>query len=59
MSPRTGRPTDAKKDERLQIRVSKDTIKELDECVELDNSNRSEVVRKGIKLVKSELNQKK
>ena len=55
MSPRTGRPTNDKKDERLQIRVSKDTITELDECVELDKSNRSEIVRKGIKLVKTQL----
>ncbi len=58
MSPRTGRPTDDKKDERLQIRVSKDTITELDECVRLDNSSRSEIVRKGIKLVKAELSEK-
>ena len=58
MSPRTGRPTNDPKRERLQVRVSKETITELDECVKLDNSNRSEIVRKGIKLVKDKLNKK-
>lgn len=57
MSPRTGRPTDSKKDFKLQIRVDQETLDKLDECAKRDNSNRSEVVRKGIELV--EKNQKK
>lgn len=55
MSPRTGRPTDDKKDIKLQIRVSKQTLNDIDQCAKLDGSNRSEIVRKGIQLVKSEL----
>ena len=55
MSPRTGRPPiETPKDIKLQIRVDKNTLKELDECAKHDNSNRSEIVRKGIKLVKSQ-----
>ena len=54
MAPRTGRPTDSRKNLRLQIRVDEQTLAELDECVKRDNSTRSDVVRKGIKLVKGE-----
>lgn len=54
MSPRTGRPTDSRKDIKLQIRVDQDTLEELDQCAKRDNSNRSVIVRKGIKLVKAE-----
>ena len=54
MSPRTGRPTESLKDIKLQIRVDKQTLTELDECAAHDNSNRSEIIRKGIKLVKAE-----
>lgn len=53
MSPRTGRPTNSRKDIKLQIRVDTETLNELDECAKKDNSNRSEIVRKGIKLVKA------
>ena len=54
MSPRTGRPTDSKKDFKLQIRLDKDTLERLDECARRDNTNRSEIVRKGIDLVEKE-----
>ena len=54
MAQRTGRPTDSRKNLRLQIRVDEQTLAELDECVKRDNSTRSDVVRKGIKLVKAE-----
>ena len=53
LSPRTGRPTNSRKDIKLQIRVDTETLNELDECAKKDNSNRSEIVRKGIKLVKA------
>lgn len=59
MSPRTGRPTESRKDIKLQIRVDKQTLEELDECAKQDNSNRSEIVRKGIKLVKAEQDKKR
>jgi len=52
MSPRTGRPTDSKKDIKLQIRVDEKTLDDLDACAKKENSNRSDIVRKGIQLVK-------
>lgn len=58
MSPRTGRPTESKKDIKLQIRVDQQTLDELDECAKAAHSNRSEIVRKGIKLVRAEQTKK-
>lgn len=58
MSPRTGRPTEDRKDIKLQIRVSKQTLDDIDACAKLDGSNRSEIVRKGIQLVKFTLTKK-
>lgn len=51
MSPRTGRPTDSRKDIRLQIRVDKETVEMLDTCVDQEGKNRSEIVREGIRLI--------
>ena len=50
-----GRPTDSPKDIKLQIRVDKSTLDDLDECAQELQSNRSDVVRKGIQMVKSSL----
>lgn len=55
MSPRTGRPLkENPKDTRIQIRLDKKTLNDLDECVKNDKTSRSEVIRKGIYLVKAE-----
>ena len=52
MSPRTGRPPkENSKDLRLQVRIDKETLKILDKCAIWKNTNRSEIVREGIKLV--------
>lgn len=51
MSPRMGRPTDSRKDIRLQIRVDQETSDMLDACAEKKSVNRSEIVREGIRLV--------
>lgn len=48
---RTGRPTNSRKDIRLQIRVDKETADMLDCCSEEKNISRSDVVREGIRLV--------
>ena len=54
MSPRTGRPlSESPKNIKLQIRVDKD------ECAKRENVTRSDIVRKGIKLVKAEQETKK
>lgn len=59
MSPRTGRPTNNKKTERLEIRLTTDEMQELQECANELNTTRTGVILKGIKLVKSEIEQKK
>ncbi len=50
--PRTGRPPkENPKSVRIQIRLDKDDVKKLDVCVEREDSNRSEIIRRGIDLV--------
>ncbi|MCT4564021.1 MAG: ribbon-helix-helix protein, CopG family [Maledivibacter sp.] len=60
MSPKKiGRPPSEKpKNIKLQIRVDQDTMDMLDECVEELKSNRSDVVRKGIKKIADDLKAK-
>lgn len=49
MSPRTGRPPkDNPKDTRIQIRLDREYMQKLDECVKRYGSTRSEVIRNGI-----------
>lgn len=61
MSPRTGRPIKgkSKRDKSLQLRMSDEELKLLDECAKRLNSTRTDVVNKGIQLVKKELDIKK
>lgn len=54
-----GRPTESLKDTMLRVRIDKDTLEQLDECVETLDSNRSEVLRKGIKMLHDDLKNKK
>lgn len=53
-----GRPTDNPLECRLQVRVSKDTLKVLDECAEALGKSRSAIVRDGIYLVKTAITKK-
>ncbi|QUH28845.1 ribbon-helix-helix protein, CopG family [Vallitalea guaymasensis] len=58
-SKKMGRPlSDNPKNIRLQLRVDKETMDMLDECAKELNSNRSDVVRKGIKKVADDLKAK-
>ncbi len=61
MSPRTGRPIKgtSKRDKSLQLRMSEDELELLDECAKILNETRTDVVNRGIKLVKNELDEKK
>ncbi|MEI3162198.1 MAG: hypothetical protein V8S74_02120 [Lachnospirales bacterium] len=59
MSPRTGRPTLDKKDKRFEVRLSANTYETLEECAEILNITKSEVVHKGIALVKAEIDKNK
>ncbi|EGT4786913.1 TPA: ribbon-helix-helix protein, CopG family [Clostridioides difficile] len=50
-----GRPTENIKDTMIRVRADKDTIDKLDECVNLLDSNRSEIIRKGIDKIYDDL----
>ena len=41
-----GRPTEAKKDICIKVRIDEDTCKKLEICMEIDNMNKSEIIRK-------------
>ena len=43
-----GRPTDSPKTFMLRVKMDKDTLSKLDECCEIEKTNRSEFVRKSI-----------
>lgn len=60
MSPRTGRPIKgtSKRDKSLQLRMSREELELLDECSKRLEITRTDVVNKGIKLVKEELDKK-
>ncbi len=60
MSPRTGRPIkgESKRDKSLQLRMSSEELELLDECAKRLDKSRTDVVNKGIKLVKAELDKK-
>ncbi|WP_040198399.1 ribbon-helix-helix protein, CopG family [Candidatus Soleaferrea massiliensis] len=51
-------PSDNPLSERIYLRVDKETKEILDECVKKLDSSRSDVVRKGIYLVRDDLNKK-
>ena len=57
MPPRTGRPIKgtSKRDKSLQLRMSEEELELLDECAEKLDATRTDVVNKGIQLVKAEL----
>ena len=60
MSPRTGRPIKgtSKRDKSLQLRMSSEELELLDECSKRLEITRTDVVNRGIKLVKEELDKK-
>ena len=43
-----GRPTDSRKDTEIRVRANPETMRKLDACSKKLNTNRSEIVRKGI-----------
>ena len=60
MSPTTGRPIKgaSKRDKNLQIRINTEELALLDECAQLLDISRTDVINKGIRLVKKELDNK-
>lgn len=61
MPPRTGRPVKgtSKRDKSLQLRMSAEELALLDECSQQLSISRTDVINKGIQLVKAELDKKK
>ncbi len=55
MSPRTGRPTENPKSERITVRLDDESANTLREYCEQEKIERGEAVRRGIKKLESEL----
>ena len=51
MSPRTGRPTDCRKDHDVKVRIDDDTHGKLLEYCEKQGITKAEAIRQGIHLV--------
>ncbi len=54
MSPRTGRPTDCRKDHDIKVRIDDETHKELLQYCEKQGITKAEAIRQGIRLVLQE-----
>ena len=60
MSPRTGRPLlENPKSVKMNIRISEETAKDLQECARALQISRVNVIEKGIQLVKADLEKEK
>ena len=60
MSPRTGRPkSENPKTTQLAVRLDDETLKQLDEVAEKNSETRVETIRRGIKVLHSDLDKKK
>lgn len=57
MSPK-GRPTTNKKTERLEIRLAPNELALMQECADKLNISKTDVINKGVKLVKAEIDKK-
>lgn len=55
MSPKMGRPTSNKKTERFEVRMAPDEAQMLQECADKLNISRTDVIIKGVRLIKAEL----
>lgn len=58
MSPK-GRPTANKKTERLEIRLAPNELALMQECADKLKISKTDVINKGVKLVKAEIEGKK
>lgn len=59
MSPRTGRPhKENPRNVNLNIRVTKDEAKMIQDCADRLSTTRTEVIVKGVRMVQDELDKK-
>lgn len=57
-SKKMGRPTDNPKDISLKVRLDKETAEKLDDCVQVMEVSKAEVIRRGVHKVHDGLNKK-
>lgn len=50
-----GRPTESPKNTMIRVRMDNETVKIMDECAEILNTTRSEVIRTGIRKVYADI----
>ena len=55
MSPRTGRPTDNPKGERITVRLDEQSAIIMKEYCEQENVDKAEAVRRGLKKLEAEI----
>lgn len=55
MSPRTGRPTDNPKKERITVRLDEESSKILDKYCKQEIIERAEAIRRGVKKLKGDI----
>ncbi len=55
MSPRTGRPTNNPRPNKISIRISNDDKKTIDSYCEQENINMTEAISRGIKKLEREI----
>lgn len=55
MSPRTGRPTDNPKRERITVRLDETSSEILDRYCEQEKCERAEAIRRGVKKLKDDI----
>lgn len=58
MSPRTGRPTDNPKRERITVRLDEYSSKVLDTYCDQEKCERAEAIRRGIKKLEDDIKKK-
>ena len=59
MSPRTGRPTESPKRNRLEIRLSEEEMAMLEYCVSQTGRTKTDIVKQGVKETYLKLKTKK
>lgn len=55
MNAKMGRPTESPKNTMIRVRMDNETVKIMDECAEILNTTRSEVIRTGIRKVYADI----
>ena len=55
MSPRTGRPTDNPKKERITVRLDEESSAILEEYCRQEGCEKAEAIRKGVKKLKADI----